>query len=281
LIFIFNLLPQRGAIFLSQILGRLAYFILPEDRKTTLKNLKFALGNIYSEKDLRKIALEVFENIAKNFAEVARFKSLFWEDLKTRVKIEGEEYWNQAFQKGKGVIAVTGHMGNFELLTAYFSLNGYKVTVLSREVYDPRLDELLKRNRKLVGVETLSAKEDTRKVIRVLKRGETLGITPDQDSKKYRGVFVDFFGKKANTPVGPALLHLRYGSPIVPIALLRNGKDKYIIKIRKPIYFEPKKIDDENIKEITQRYTKDLEQIIRQNPSQWVWMHKRWKTQPQ
>ena len=281
MIFAFNFLPQRRAIFLSQILGRLAYFILTEDRKTTIKNLQFALGDIYSETQIRKIALGVFENIAQNFAEVARFKSLFWEDLKTRVKIEGEEYWNQAFQKGKGVIAVTGHMGNFELLTAYFSLNGYKVTVLSREVYDPRLDELLKRNRKLVGVETLSASEDTRKIIRVLKRGETLGITPDQDSKTYRGVFVEFFGKKANTPVGPALLHLRYGSPILPIALLRNGKDKYIIKIRKPIDFEPQKIDDENIKEITQRYTKELEQIIRENPSQWVWMHKRWKTQPE
>jgi len=281
LIFAFNFLPQRGAIFLSQILGRLAYFILAEDRKTTLKNLQSALGDIYSETQIRKIALEVFENIAKNFAEVARFKNLSWEKLKTRVKIEGEEYWNQAFQKGKGVIAVTGHMGNFELLTAYFSLNGYKVTVLSREVYDSRLDELLKKNRKLVGVETLSASEDTRKIIRVLKRGETLGITPDQDSKKYRGVFVDFFGRKANTPMGPALLHLRYGSPIVPIALLRNGKDKYRIIIRRPIYFEPKKIDDENLTKVTQRYTKDLEQIIRENPSQWVWMHKRWKTQPE
>lgn len=273
-------MPRQSSIFLGQLLGRLAYFLLIQDRRTTFKHLKFALRDKFDEKRIKKISVQVFENLGKNSADVARLRSFNWEKIKKIVFVEGLKYLDSVYKEGKGVIILTGHIGNFELLAAYLSLRGYKLSVVGREVYDPKLNKLLIENREKMGLENISSTEDIRKMISSLQKGRVLGILADQDSKKVKGVYVDFFGKKAKTPLGPALLHLKYGFPIVPLAILRMGRYGYKIIVKKSIVFTPTGEKEKDLVQITQLYTEELEKIIRENPSEWVWMHKRWRSQP-
>ncbi|KPL15913.1 MAG: hypothetical protein AMS26_06400 [Bacteroides sp. SM23_62] len=245
-----------------------------------MKNLSFALGKEFDQKRIKKISLEVFENIGKNAADVFRLKRYNWEKMKRMVKSKGLEYFDHAYKKGNGLIGLTGHIGNFELLAAYLSLKGYKISVVGREVYDPKLDKLLVESRERMGLEYISSTDDVRRIISSLHQGKAVGILADQDSRRVKGVFVDFFGRKAKTPIGPALIHLKYGSPLIPIAILRSGKYNYRIIVKKPIAFEPTGEREKDLVKITQLYTRELEVIIRENPSQWVWMHKRWKSRP-
>lgn len=280
LILFFNLLPRKNAISCGKTLGTWAFLLSKDARKTTLRNLRSVFGKIKNEKELRKIAVKAFENIGKNAVDVARFRNLDPAKIDEIIKVEGINHFDSAYEKGKGVIALTGHIGNFELLAAYLSLKGYKVSVIGRDVYDPRLNKLLIKNREAVGLENISSSADVKKIIKVLKTGRTLGVLPDQDSTRVKGIFVNFFGKVARTPVGPAFLHLRLNSPIIPMAILRNENEKYKITVKPGLKFQPTGDESVDIRNLTQKYTQVLEEIIREHPSQWVWMHKRWKSRP-
>lgn len=280
LILFFNLLPRKNAIFCGKTLGRLAFFLFKDARKTTFLNLKSVFGGVKSEKELKKIAVKVFENIGKNSVDVARFRKLNLSKIEKMIQPEGLKHFDSAYKKGKGVILLTGHIGNFELLGAYLSLKGYKISAVGRDVYDPRLNKLLIRNRESVGVENISSTGDVKKIIKVLRAGRTLGVLADQDSTRVKGTFVNFFGKAARTPVGPAFLHLKLNSPIIPMAILRNETDRYKLIIRPELEFRPTGDRNKDIRNLTQKYTDVLEEIIREHPCQWVWMHRRWKSRP-
>jgi KDO2-lipid IV(A) lauroyltransferase len=280
LIILFNFLSRRNAIVLGKILGRGAFFLQSDARKTTLINLKFALGKVKNKKEIKKIALEVFENTGKNFADVARLTKLNSTEVDRIVQAQGVEHLDLACKKGNGVIALTGHISNFELLAAYLSLKGYKLSVIGREAYDPRLNQLLVKNRESVGLENISSTEDVRNMLKVLKGGRILGVLVDQDSTRVKSTFVNFFGKSARTPVGPAVLHLKLKSSIVPMFILRNENEKYRIMVKPELKFQPCGDKNKDIFELTRKYTEILEEIIRKYPSQWLWMHKRWKSRP-
>jgi KDO2-lipid IV(A) lauroyltransferase len=278
LILFFNLLPRKNAISCGKTLGTWAFLLSKDARRTTLRNLRSVFGKVKNEKELRKIALRVFENIGKNVVDVARFRKLNLSKIEGMIQPEGLKYLYSAYKKGKGVILLTGHIGNFELLGAYLSLKGYRLSAIVRDVYDPRLNKLLLRNRESVGLENISSSADVKKIIKVLKAGRILAILADQDSTRVKGTFVNFLGKAARTPVGPAFLHLKLNSPIIPMVILRNERDRYKIIIKPELEFQPAGDRKEDIRNLTQKYTHVLEEIIREHPCQWVWMHKRWKS---
>ncbi len=224
--------------------------------------------------------MNVFEEIGKNAADVARFGKLDSSTLDQMIEIEGVEHLDTAYKEGKGVIVLTGHIGNFELLAAYLSLKGYKFSVIGRELYDARLNRLLIKNRESVGLENISSSQDVRRAIKALRAGRLLGVLADQDSTRVKGIFVDFFGRAARTPVGPAFLHLKIGSPIIPVAILREKSEGYRILVKPPLKFKSRGEKNKDVRELTQKYTEILEQIIREHPSQWLWMHERWKSRP-
>jgi len=280
IIFILNFLPRKSSISLGGFLGKLAYFIIADARKRTQKNLRTASAEEKDERELKKLALSVFENVGKNVADAVRLKDMKWEEIEKITQIEGLEYFDNAYKMGKGIIAVTGHIGNFELLAAYLSLKGYKLSVIGRELYDRRLDALLVKSRESVGLENIPSSASVKQIIRALRSGRVLGVLADQDSSRVRGVFVDFFEKPARTPVGPVLLAYKTQSPIVPMAIVREEDDKYKILVKEPIELAFSGDKEKDIIQTTQKYTKVLESVIREYPSQWLWMHDRWKSKP-
>ena len=279
LITFLNLLPRRLSLFIGGSLGKLAYLILPESRSTTLQNLKIAFPNLGTG-SIREISLNVFESLGKNAVDAVRLPKMSWEEIQKITKVEGIEHLEKAYSQGRGVIGVTGHIGNFELLAAYISLRGYKLSAIGRELYDPRLNELLIKNRQKMGVQNIYSTAGVKDVIRVLNSGRMIGVLIDQDTSRVKGVYVDFFGKKARTPVGPAVLALKFNVPIVPMAIIQTEEENYKIMIQEEIKPLVGKTKEENIYYLTQKCTEFLEQVIRDYPDQWVWMHKRWLRTP-
>jgi KDO2-lipid IV(A) lauroyltransferase len=275
LISVFNQLGREKALNLGKNLGRLSYYLIGDARKKSLKNLKIAFPQ-KREKELKKIAQETFENLGKNTVEFANLRNEK-EKIKKIIKVENIEEFDKAYQRKKGVVALTGHIGNFELLAAFFAFSGYKVSVIGRKLYDERLDKILIQQREKLGVKNIPSTAGPKRVLKALNCGDALGVLIDQDTSRVRGIFVNFFGKKAKTPVGPILLAIRTGSPIVPMAIVREKDSTHKIIITKAI--ETGKNNQGNVVKITQECTKRLEEIIREYPEQWVWMHERWKTQ--
>jgi len=274
-----NLLPRRLSLFIGGSLGRFAHLVFLQPRSTTLQNLKIAFPNLGTD-SVRKISLKVFESLGRNAVDAIRLPKMSWEEIQKITKVEGVEHLERAYSQGRGVIGVTGHIGNFELLAAYVSLRGYKLSAIGRELYDTRLDELLIKNRQKMGVQNIYSTAGVKEVIRVLNSGRMIGVLIDQDTSRVKGIYVDFFGRKARTPVGPVILALKFNVPIVPMAIIQTREGNYKIFVQEEIKPLPGKTKEENIYYLTQKCTEFLEQVIREYPDQWVWMHKRWLRTP-
>ena len=274
-----NLLPRRLSLFIGGSLGRFAYLIFSQSRSTTLQNLKIAFPHLGTG-SIRKISLKVFESLGRNAVDAIRLPKMSWEEIQKITKVEGIEHLEKAYSQGRGVMGVTGHIGNFELLAAYVSLRGYKLSAIGRELYDPRLDELLIKNRQKMGVQNIYSTAGVKEVIRVLNSGRMIGVLIDQDTSRVKGIYVDFFGRKARTPVGPVILALKLDVPIVPMAVIQTRGGNYKIFVREEIKPLAVNTKEENISYLTQKCTEFLEQVIREYPDQWVWMHKRWLRSP-
>ena len=182
-----------------------------------------------------------------------------------------------AMKKGHGVIVLASHTGCWELSGVYLAVTGIPLSAIVTKLYDQRLEDMLIETRKNAGIKVISRGKDTRNIIRALKKGDVVGVLVDQDTK-VKGTFVDFFGKPAHTATAPALLSLKYKSPIVPMFAYRDREHRQHICIGEPVAINPTSDREQDINEITAKCSKVNEDFVREHPEQWVWFHKRWKT---
>ena len=270
-------LPFPLTLRLGGFLGGLAYRFFFGERAKTLANLTLAFGREKSEGELRHIAQGVFRNAGRSLVEVLCWPKLGLPYLQTHVTIENPEAVLSAYEKGKGIIGLTAHFGNWEFMAAALAQR-FKIpfSVIAREYSNPWTNRLLEENRKSMGVDVIYRGQDAIAILRRLKRGEGLGILADQ---KIRGedIIVDFFGQPAKTLRNLAELILRTGSPVVPIFIIRN-KDltTHTVIIENPMSFIDTGDRERELKKIAQTYTGIIESYIRRYPDQWMWMHDRW-----
>lgn len=276
-IFIFRLLPADAGLALSGRLGSLAYYLLPKYRRIAITNLRLAFGNVKKERELRIIARGVFENLGKNSFELIKFPSINSENIGRLVRIRNREILDRAFVKGRGVVVVTAHFGNWELLAITLRLNGYPGVTIGRRIYFDKYDRYLNRLRKIHDVNVIYRDESPKKALRVLKSNQIVGVVADQDVDSVDGVFVDFFGRPAYTPVGPVALARSSGAVLVPLIIVReNGHHTLVVE--EPIELVDTGDREKDLVENTRRWSSVLESYIRRYPEQWVWIHRRWKT---
>jgi len=274
-------IPRSWNLCLGSLIGRLAYFLLRKERKKTLANLQRALGKEKSTKELSKIAYNVFINLGKNLFE------LFWaskankSQLENIASFEGMEYLQQSFNKGKGLIAISPHLGNWELMAYLVSMAGFPVNVIAKRLYDYRLNNLVYRLRSHKGVNTIFREDPSagKRILHTLKRGEILGILIDQDTK-VEGVYVKFFNQLCYTPAGAAILALKSEAKVLFATIARNSNQRHIISFYPPLKTLRTSDKEKDITINTQLYTNLIEASIRKHPDQWIWMHQRWKTKP-
>ncbi len=277
---IFNTIPRDLAVFIGASLGLAASMVLRKDMHKARRHLSLAYRNGVRGGWDEAIARGMFINFGKNLTDILRFKRHLERDLMPHIEVEGIEHFEKVYNRGKGMIAVTGHLGNFELLAAWSAASGYKTAAIGRELYEKRLDRLLVENRESTGVVNVATDDSPRKIVKLLRDGYALGVLIDTDSFRVRSKLIPVFGRLSNTPVGQSVLGLKTGAGFVPIACVRNGKKyKIIIKPEQTV----KRTDnfEKDLYNITEKCTKALEEIITEYKDQWIWLHNRWHTRPE
>jgi KDO2-lipid IV(A) lauroyltransferase len=273
---LFRRLPLSLGIRIGGVLGIAAYFLLPKERARAREHLDIAFSSELSLRQRKSIALRCFGNLGRSAVELLNFSRLK-DELDRWVTLEGREFLDQALEKGRGVIWITGHVGNWELMACYMAAQGYAFRVVAREIYEERLNRLLMGFRREASVKVILRDSPAagRQMLKALKAGEVIGMLIDQDTR-VRGVMADFFGRKANTPAGAAILARRRDIPVLAGFIHRVADRHHRIVIHPPI--ETRKTDDEagDIVANTERFNSVLEQAIREDPAGWVWMHRRW-----
>ena len=192
-----------------------------------------------------------------------------------KIKIDGVDYIRKNLTKKKGIILLSAHIGNWELMGAYLAMLGFPINVVARRIYDKRLNHLLVAMRKKCNVQTIyrSPISNTKKMIKALKNGEVLGILIDQDTDVH-GTFVDFFGRVAYTPTAVTQFSRIKNTVVLSSFIYRTKNFTHRIIVREASHIP----GDE--KTATQFHTKIIEDFIREHPAEWVWMHPRWKRKP-
>jgi KDO2-lipid IV(A) lauroyltransferase len=179
--------------------------------------------------------------------------------------------------KGKGVIIVTGHFGNWEIMPITLKIKGYPGAVVGRRIYFEKYDRYLNSLRAYHGVNIIYRDESPRKILKIIRSGGIVGIVADQDVDSVEGVFVDFLGREAYTPAGPAALAKVTGAALIPAFMIRQGS-KHRLIFDRPIELVDTGDKDKDLITNTQAWSDVVASYIRKYPDQWVWMHRRWKT---
>jgi len=271
-------LPRRVNYAIAHGIGFSIFWLLKKERTKTLTHLKEAFGTEKTEEEYHQIAQSMFIHLAKTGMDLLYFPRLNRSKIEKLVlNEEGTEKIDCALARGKGVLALTGHIGNWELLASYFRFLGYPGSLMGRRIYYDKFNDVLVNLRKSGLVSTIYRDESPRKVLAALKDNHVIGISADQDIDSLEGIFVPFFGKPAWTPIGPAKLALASGAAIVPAFMIHEG-DQYRLYLEDPILPDPNVNKEEVVKQMTEAWSKVVERYIRQFPDQWVWMHNRWKT---
>lgn len=229
---------------------------------------------------IKKLSQNVFRMLGMNSGEMlraTRVKTL--KDLEEFLVTHGLENYEKAIAKGKGVIFLTCHLGAFDLQVSNMALRGLNPNIIGTPLKDQRLNELLWDYRNMHGAIAIERGKETFKLIKVLKSGGSVALLIDQDTK-VKSTFVNFFGKPASTPIGATVLAMKTGAAIVP-TYVYLGKDwKQHMHILPEIPMTITGNEDSDITHNTQILTNFIEGVIREHPEQWVWMHRRWRTQP-
>lgn len=265
---LFNLLPLKISGFLGRRLGDLIY-ILGIRKKTAKKNMQRASGIDFSPRLLR--------NCYRHFGQVAVEFMLLKSrqgELSKHHKIEGREYLERAFSRGNGVIIYTAHLGNWEWLGGVLAELGYPVTAIARTQKNAALNSRINNLRRRQGVRLVDRKKGVRESIRVLKNGELLIIIGDQHASS--GLPLKFMGRKASVHRGAVHMASRYGVPVLPVYSHRKDFASYTLDI-KPEVDIPRELEEVQEKKWLKDLVKTTEIAIKDNPEQWMWMHRRWK----
>ncbi len=273
-----RLLPYRWALKLGSGLGTLVFKVWGQRRQITIKNLTKTFPD-KNHAEIRNIAISVYRNIGQTLIEFIRAGVWSKEQLFKQVLFEGREYLDGALAKGKGVLLLTAHFGNWELLGIALSAAGYKLNVLARPLDNPLLDKVVNNIRRKFGTWIIANSNSIKDVIRVLHKNETIGILMDQNLYE-NATFVDFFGDlAATTPIIP-LLARKTGAAVIPIRIVRLKNNQLQVIVEPEVIFQANPDCEEFVRNNTRHCNEVLEQWIRQDPEQWFWVHNRWKTRP-
>lgn len=274
-----RILPRKGAIRIGETLGAIQFRLDGGRRRRTLDNLRAAYAGEKSEAELADIARRCFRHFGRIGAEAMTFRTLGPRSVGTLIRYEGLEHLREAYGRGKGVLVVSGHFGNWELVALMQGWIGFPLALITRPLDNATLERRLAEIRSLSGNTVVHRQGAVRAMLQSLRRGIGVAIVIDQDAKD-TGIFVPFFGRLASTTPTPALVALRTGAPIVPVFAVPRADGGYDICYEPPIP-EPNTGDREaDVRELTLRMTEALERWVRRYPHLWSWMHRRWRTRP-
>ena len=275
-----GLLPRPLARAIGIALGLAVYTVHGRLRRVGLRNLTLAFPDM-TDRERRSLLRGEFVSLGRQLAEVCLFPRYTRENVERIVAYSGFENFERAYARGKGVLFLTGHLGAWELSAFAHSLQGHPLSIVMRSLDNPFVDKLIQGYRTMHGNRTVDKDDFVRGLLSAMKAGETVGILMDTNMTPPQGVFVDFFGIAACTASGLARIALRTDAAVVPGFTVWDKKlGKYILRFDPAVELIRTADNESDIVANTAKFTKVIEETIRQYPDQWLWVHRRWKTRP-
>ncbi len=279
-----GLLPRKAAVKLGMAAGGLAYRLVKPLRRTGMRNLEMAFPEM-SDEQRTKLLRGTFANLGRMFGELSQFPKATPESLAELIEFDfPDDIWNEykaLSETGRGIIIISPHMGNWEMLVYAWSTHYQPMSYLARPLDNPRIEDLTHRLRTKFGNRPINKTNAMNRAIRVLREGGILGILADVNTHPKEGVFVPFFGIDACTSGGPAMLALRTGAKILPIAGVWDEKKQKYLAIHGEMITAADTGDRKaDVAATTAAFTAEVEKLVRRYPEQWLWIHKRWKSRP-
>jgi KDO2-lipid IV(A) lauroyltransferase len=275
---IIGLIPMKPAAALGDALGAVWYALDRRYRSIARANLKLAFGDRKTPREIDVLARRSFQNLGRLLFEVGWLQSLKPGAVSKHFLLEGFTP-NRVAQLRRGVLVLSGHFGNWELLPAVAAMIGFRVSIVYRPLDFAPLDRFFSFSRARFGADLIPKKNALYRIVKALRGNRTVGILLDQNAKRDQGVFVDFFGKPVSTNKGLAQLALKTKTPVYSMFLIRQERGfKVILGDEIPLAITGDPARDVALN--TRRYNQVLEDIIRRYPDQWFWVHRRWKKQP-
>jgi KDO2-lipid IV(A) lauroyltransferase len=274
-------LSDRAALSLGAAVGSAAYLLLPRYRRTARATLSRAFGNTWSPEEIEATARQNFRHLGQTLVEFVKMSEWDGVEIDRRVKLRGTDHLDAALTAGRGVVCVTAHYGNWELLAARMVRAGYPLSVLARTSDDPAIEAIIASIRRRHGYHVIDRERRSvmRPSLECLRQNKILGILMDQNTKANE-IFVEFFGHPASTATGPAILARRTGALLVPVFDRRQADGRHVAEFLPALEWDTTSDAERDIREMTICLTRLIEAQVRADPTQWFWIADRWKRQP-
>ena len=279
---LFQLIPERIAIFLGLLVSWILRRIIKFRYNVIHNQLVVVYGKSKRKDEIEELIREHYRHLGLMLIELIRLPGISPEKLQQKTIFHGDAIAKKALAKGKGILVLTGHIGNWEMIAPAWVQRGYAINAIGKEMKSAAGNTFIKLIRDDKGVTTIPRRNSMKDIIKTLNNNEAIAVMIDQNMTADEGVFVDFFGHQACTLSGLAVLAARTDAAILPVYCYRDEDlSRHHTVVLPEIHLEKTQGNARaSIIHNTARFTKILEAIIDEHPEQWLWIHKRWKTRP-
>jgi KDO2-lipid IV(A) lauroyltransferase len=274
---VIGFIPRKWSFRFGKFLGHFLFLVDKKHQRIVLDNLNRAFGHEKNQNEIRKLGKQVFVNAFQLVLDIGWSLGLDEQQLMKYFKIEGRSNIKKAYEQGRGVLVLTAHFGNWELLSVVGAMLAYPLTVLYRPLDFKPFDNFFINLRTRFGAKVIPLKRSLLAILRSLGRGDLVVLLMDQNVDWYEGVFVDFMGHRACTNSGLAMLALKTQTPVIPGFMIRE-KEGFTAKFLPEIPLQQTGDKTRDLEDNTRQYNKVIESFLHQYPDQWFWLHQRWKT---
>lgn len=274
--------PLRVLAAMFEAVMLLVWAVDAKHRKIGRINLWLAFPEM-GDREASRIIRLCYRRMGTAAAEFVKIPKMDRKYIEKKFRIEGLDHIRRSEQEqGLGVLAMTAHFGNWELASHSTGIMHKPVAFIVRPLADSAWDRIVSERREWFGNRVIRKFDSAKEVMREIRRGTMVGILIDQNVDRHKGVLVDFFTKKAYTTDGIARMALALRANIHPAFIFRNPKRKFhhTLRFGPAIPMDPAAPREEEVLRLTRRCNQELENAIREDPTQWLWFHRRWKTRP-
>jgi len=272
-------IPRPAGLALFGCAGTVAFLFPHIDRRRTLYQLSLVFGDTWSKNKITATARNVYRELGKNLYDAFVLPLLSVSEFDRIVSHDPIDPVTRAYREGKGCIMITAHTGCFEMLLHFFPKHGLKTFAIGKKLRDPHLDDIIRKTRSGENILYMDRTESPRKIVRYLQEGMLFGVLIDQDTS-VEGVFADFLGRKAHTPSGPIKMAMKMNIPVFVVTSVRTPGNTHHVSINGPVPFKSSGNFEQDLVDNVTTCNDIISAVIYAHPEQWVWMHRRWKTQP-